>query len=286
MKRLLTTLAVLLTLAGAAQATARDTAARKPVLAATASGLTYHVFRADPITLRPVAGGRSWASGSLIAASRSPDGTWLAVVGNDGRTLRVVRVGTMRSAGSLQFGAAVNLIGWLSNRLLVASKGYAVVGIDVITRRVLWERPLEPGWYTAAEALAPDRIVLVLRPPIVSGPARVVVIRANGAVRSIELDRLLVAAPVPAEEVRTPGLAVDPAANRAYVVDADGLIAEVDLDAMTVAYHGGSRTLAKVPSDHYRQSVWLGNDMLAVTGTDWSSSEVNGSTQSVTTPTG
>src|SRR3954454_13626943 len=63
MRRLLVSVAVLVALAGAAQATARDTAARKPVLAATASGLTYHVFYADPVSLRALAGRRSWSCG-------------------------------------------------------------------------------------------------------------------------------------------------------------------------------------------------------------------------------
>src|SRR3954447_13609386 len=97
MRRLLLSVAVLLALSGAAQATARETVARKPVLAATASGLTFHVFQADPVTLRPV--GRSWASAGWTDASRSPDGKWLVVVGNDRSTIRFVRLATMRSAG-------------------------------------------------------------------------------------------------------------------------------------------------------------------------------------------
>ena len=137
MKRLLFSVAMLLALAGAAQATARDTTARAPVLAATASGLTYHVFYADPISLQPVAHGRSWTTAGFMASSRSPDGTWLAVVRNDGAALRFVRLATMRFEGSAQFGrfGDVHPIAWLSKRLLVVSTGFpgsesAVVGID------------------------------------------------------------------------------------------------------------------------------------------------------------
>src|SRR3954463_4146008 len=119
MRRLLLAVALLLALAGAAQATARDSAARTPVLAATASGLTYHVFYADPVSLRAVAGRRSWSSVGFSAASRSPDGAWLAVVTNNGATLRFVRLATMRTSGSLELGRGAQPIAWLSKRLLV-----------------------------------------------------------------------------------------------------------------------------------------------------------------------
>ncbi len=295
MRRLLISVAVLVALTGAAQATARDTAGRKPVLAATASGLTYHVFRADPISLRPVAGGRSWSSAGFTDVSRSPDGTWLAAVGTDGSTLRFIRLSTMRSAGSVQlgYGRFVDLhpLAWLSKRLLVArfygSLGQEVAGIDAVTRRVLWRRSLESSTSIVAAAHTADRVVLVVGRMVRSGPAQLLVIRANGAVRSIGLDRIVVASTeAPAEELRTPGLAVDPAANRAYVVDADASFAQVDLDAMTVAYRG-SRTPAKVPADRARQAVWLGNGMLAVTGLDSSVATVDdGMGQFSSTPAG
>jgi hypothetical protein len=195
----------------------------------------------------------------------------------------------MRSAGSVDLGLVglVQPVGWLSNRLLVGTTRYggSVIGVDVVARRSVWQRTLDG--MVVAEAHISGCVVLVVRPNLVSGPARVFVIRATGPDHSIALDRLLVAAPVPAaEETRAPGLAVDAATNRAYVVGADGLIAEIDLEALTVAYHGGERTLAKVGADRYRQAVSLGNGMLAVTGTDWSTVEVNGGLQGTTTPAG
>jgi hypothetical protein len=293
MRRLLAALAMLLALVGAAQATARDAAARKPVFAATASGLTYHVFRADAVTLRPVAGGRSWASDGFMSVSRSPDGQWLAAVSNNERTLRFVRLATMRSEGSVTLGryAGLHPVGWLSKRLLVAWTGYgaagSVVGIDAASHDVVWKRLLEDQTAVLAGARSGDRAVLLLGRNVGSGPAQLLVVGANGAVRSIGLDRMLVAGSGNgAEALRAPGLAIDAAANRAYIVDADALVAQVDLGAMTVAYSGGSRTLAKVMPGRERQAIWLGNGMLAVTGSDSSMSEVNGVVQFATTPAG
>jgi hypothetical protein len=295
MGRLLVSLALLLALTGATQATARDAAARKPVFATTASGLTYHVFRADPITLRPVAGGRSWASEGFMSVSRSPDGRWLAASSNNEGTLRFVRVATMRSEGSVTLGRrymGLHPVAWLSRGLLVAWTGYygaagSIIGIDAASHHVVWRRSLEDKTTVIAGERAGDRLVLLLGRNASSAPARLLVVGANGAVRSIELDRMLVAASGNgADALRAPGLAVDASANRAYVVDADALVAQVDLGAMTVAYSGGSRTLAKVMPGRERQAIWLGAGMLAVTGSDSSTAEVSGVVQFTTTPAG
>ncbi len=295
MRRWLVSLAVLLALAGAAQAAVRATTARKPVLAATASGLTYHVFHADPISLRPVAGGRSLATDGFMAASQSPDGTWLAVVRNDGAAVRFVRLATMRLEGKVQFGrlADVHPIAWLSERLLVASTGFpgstsAVVGIDARLRKVVWRRPLH-GVGVLAEGRARDNVVLVLGASKGSAPASLLLVSAGGRARSVALERVVAGASDgrSAGTLVSPGLAIDASTNRAYVVDADALVAQVDLGAMTVAYHGGGRTFAKVMAGRARQAIWLGNGMLAVTGSDASVSTVeDGMGQFASTPAG
>ncbi len=83
---------------------------------------------------------------------------------------------------------------------------------------------------------------------------------------------------------RFPGLAVDRAGRRGYVVDPDGTIAVVSLGSLQVSYHRAStsRTLferldswleptaqAKGDRGPWRQAQWLGDGLLAVTGTDW-----------------
>src|SRR4051812_42720389 len=185
MTRLLSSLAVLLTLAGAAQATARETAARKPVLAATASGLTYRVFRADPISLRPVAGGRSWASAGFMDTLRSPDGTWLAALRNDGSAIRLVRLARMRLEGNVRFGRVqVRPGGWASDQLLVASTALrgtpgAVVGIGATARRVVG-RPSRAGPDLRGRAGSADRVFALAGPWRRSGRPSLLLVSAKG----------------------------------------------------------------------------------------------------------
>ena len=45
------------------------------------------------------------------------------------------------------------------------------------------------------------------------------------------------AGPQPIVHYARPGLAVDAAANRAFVVSGDGSIAEIELESLTVSYH-------------------------------------------------
>lgn len=82
---------------------------------------------------------------------------------------------------------------------------------------------------------------------------------------------------------RFPGLAVDGGGRRAYVADPDGTIASVSLGSRRVSYHrpGTSRTLfqrldgwlepvaqAKGDRGPWWQAQWLGDGLLAVTGTN------------------
>ena len=68
-----------------------------------------------------------------------------------------------------------------------------------------------------------------------------------------------------------PGFAVDPQAEQAYVVGGDGTVAQIDLSKMTVSYPYQPRTLAhaeKTLSGPIRQATWLGNGLLAITGSN------------------
>jgi hypothetical protein len=73
--------------------------------------------------------------------------------------------------------------------------------------------------------------------------------------------------------MRTRGLAVDPATRRAYVVGADEPVAEVDLRTLHVTYHAlapvrSLQARAKDIRGPYRTATWLGDGVLAVTGTN------------------
>jgi hypothetical protein len=285
MVRLVSSIAVVLTLAGVAQASApragehSAAAQRKPILATTTMGLTPRLFLADPVSLRARAGRSLAVEFTWTDFSRSPDGS-LLVLSQQSRgysaELRFIRVGAMRFTGTMRFSAQyVRALGWFSSRRLLAVVDSSLLGIDVTTRKVVWQRPLA-GTVLAA-ARRSNRLVLLVAPDAM-GSATVLAVDANGSVKSVAVDRVLAgfghesSSPGSIGTMREPGLAVDPVGNRAYVVGAGEPIAQVDLSAMNVAYQGGSRTFAKVIPGPQRQAIWLGNGMLAVTGTDRSMS--------------
>jgi hypothetical protein len=104
-------------------------------------------------------------------------------------------------------------------------------------------------------------------------------------VRDVVLDEI-VAGSRPVNDVsahRHPGLAVDPAGERAYVLSPEGLVADVDLDTSAVTYHMPSHRTspfarlrdwveptaeAKASSGPSRHAQWLGNGLIAVSGVD------------------
>jgi hypothetical protein len=129
--------------------------------------------------------------------------------------------------------------------------------------------------------------MLLLAPVKGIGPARVAIVDRRGAVRFVELERIragtqLVDSTSHRVRQHLPGLAVDPAGRRAFVV-APGLVASVDLASLAVSYHEPARTTAvfarlrdwldpaayaKGASGPTRTARWLGGGLLAVTGAD------------------
>ena len=117
-------------------------------------------------------------------------------------------------------------------------------------------------------------------------PARLLVADAWGNVGSVELDRVAAGRESRSDgvlEERVPALTVDAAGRRAYVFSPDRLIAAVDLDALTVTYHDldEERSLlarlagwlhppahAKASEGPTRYARWLGDGLIAVTGSD------------------
>jgi hypothetical protein len=167
----------------------------------------------------------------------------------------------------------------------------AVLAIDPSARKVLWRRSIDGSVIDARPS--PDGLVVLAAPADGIGPARILSIGVDGSVRAVVLDR--VSAGFRRDqgsedfvgERRSPGLAIDPVGNRAYVVGAGEPIAQVALASMRVSYHGGSRTLAKAVSGPWRVATWLGNGMLAVAGTDSSvHTDLQGRVQQTMTPSG
>jgi hypothetical protein len=239
------------------------------------------LLEVDPFTLAPA--GRSLELGhkGVASWSGSPDGRLLAlgpwddprVMIVDRVSLRVVREIALRP------GYYAQALVWVAPGRLLALVGSCCIGggwvaaIDPERGRVLVERTV-PG-FVRGHARLPDRLVLLLAPASI-GPASLAVAGADARLRTAALPETLAGSRrVPGHdyrmEIRTPGLAVDPEARRAYVLGADEPVAEVDLRALRVTYHvvDRRRTLHVRTKDvrgPYRTAAWVGDGVLAFTG--------------------
>jgi hypothetical protein len=160
--------------------------------------------------------------------------------------------------------------------------------IDPVARLVrattdLWGEPAGVG-------RSGDALVVLETPRNEIGPARLTLLNGDASVRSVQLEQVSAGTSVktdpggePVITHRVPALAVDPGGERAYVVQADGPAAEVDLRTLQVAYHdlNAPRSLvsrlsswltppaeAKASDGPRRDGRWLGDGLIAVTGSD------------------
>jgi hypothetical protein len=162
-----------------------------------------------------------------------------------------------------------------------------VVSVAARSGRVT-ERRRVPGTVVRF-ARSKAEFVLLAAPRNRIGLAKLVV-AGGGRLRTVKLARVeagLVPGSLRNAAISTdrfPGLAVDGCGRIAYVADPDGAIATVSLSSLRLSYHrpGTSRTLfdrldgwlepiaeAKGDRGPWRQAQWLGDGLLAVTGTNW-----------------
>ena len=259
-----------------------------------------------PLTRRRVAVG---TYGSL--AVFSPDGSKLALAGRDATDgLQLVDVARMRRRGVVRPGGELSAAGWLRPNRLAAvvwtpRRLYRVL-IDPLRRRIVERRVMRGPTWVADAGRSRRRLVVLLAPPASIGSARLAVIDGEGRVRTALLAE--VHAGVEHESgqparVLKPALAVDPVRERAYVVTAGSLMAEVELASLRVRYQSVTepRSLAgrlrgwlepeaaaKGPAERVvRNALWLGVDRLAVTGVDDHVEEkVGGRPREVSVPAG
>jgi hypothetical protein len=175
------------------------------------------------------------------------------------------------------------------------SRLYALVGqgadlslltIDTATAKIVARAPVEGPLLEVARSA--DGLVLLTGQDNTIAPVRLVVIGFDGSVRTIQLDRILAGTHIdehskdPLGTTNMPGLAVDPTAGVAYVVDGSGLAASVRLSDLSVTYHQlGTGSLlrrlagwlvpvaqAKGANGPTLTAQWLGNGLLAVAGSE------------------
>ncbi len=197
--------------------------------------------------------------------------------------LRFVNARSMRVLGDLNLGSPqFSSVTWLRpDRLLAVVYGDSRLIAVVDPQRRALVRQVALSRRPEAVARIADSLVLLLGNEGSFAPAVLAIVDAEGSLRTVTLDRIsigTVSDPLtPSFQVRRPGLAFDPATRRAFVVGADFTVAEVDLETLDVAYHGGSaRSLAKYSTGPIRSAVWLGNGLLAVTGTVYSGDATKG----------
>jgi hypothetical protein len=234
--------------------------------------------RVDPKTLRAVRGQRAPLDNDSWAWSFAPDRGRIALVSDSpGPELRLIDLRTMRVIGDARLArrGSAWATAWVSPRRLLGvvvtrADDTVVAGVDPATRRVLWRRNLG-GSLRVGEAFH-NGLVLILGPRRDVGPSRLVRVSAGGGIRSAPL------AEIPSGTAGSldsrPGLAIDHAAARAFVVQAGSPVAEVDLRSLQVREHTpllrGRAPDATMGAT--RDAFWLGKGLLAVTGRDIRSS--------------
>ena len=282
-------------------------------MAIAPDGSDSRLVRLKPATLAVTA--RSAWLGPIGAWVVSPDRHLLALGFSAGSssertTLRFANVGTLRL---VRQGASLD--GWLEAALwrtptrLVAlvssSSDVAVETVDTVSKAVVGRRSL--GGIAGHLANVPDALVVLVEQPNAVGIASLAVVGADGGVRSVRLDRIRAGWSVPDDQGadpirtgRTPGLAVDPTGT-AYVLDASGLVAAVDLRSLEVSYHSLHPTSlaarffdwltpsaqAKGMNGPMRSATWLGDGLIALTGSDYTATQAkDGNADFTQTPAG
>jgi hypothetical protein len=250
--------------------------------------------RFDPLTLDPVSP-RVEIGEYHGAWSLSPDRRRLALGISSGvstlsppRPIRarvgiiIVDLETMKIVEEVVTGGFADALAWLTPRRLVASAGGGGVLVDpetgkIVRRRLGLRRPF-------ASVRSVNRVVMLSLGPRRQAESQrrrgdasvhLSVIGARGHRRTVALDRIRLATRAEGRWDQ-PGLAVDSATERAYVVAADAPVAEVDLRTMRTSYHRldlphGSRDPRGRPQGlvlRSRTATWLGQGRLLVSGRD------------------
>jgi hypothetical protein len=269
----------------------REWTAQAPALRGPLYGMLWTkgratLLRLDPLTLRVKAGRRLALGPNAWASAFSPDRSRLVVSNGRAGGVRIVDLARMKVVKTITSFGRPTLISWVAPNRLLWLEGYHVVAADPLKGRVL--RRTSVDWTLLRSATVPGRLLLLFAPSSTLGPARLAVVDGDGGVRTVALARISAGfepfgdAKKPGRQ-RRPGLAVDPAGNRAFVVGGGEPVAEINLATLEVRYPALTQSTsfpgrlrgwlepaaaAKGLNGPDRRALWLGNDLLAVTGED------------------
>jgi hypothetical protein len=256
-----------------------------------------YLVRADARTMRPRRGESLPLSGHWLGPSFSPDGKLLAV-GSDGfGDVWLVDTRRLRLVGTVQAEEYGNVIetAWARGKLVAVvdrccrdetTEGLTVAVFDAARRAPISGHRIDGSLQAAARTSS--GLVLVLGPRGRVGTARLAVADADGGPEVVALDRIAAGSEWreghPIGRAVTPGVAVDDAGRRAFVVGAGTPVAEVDLETHAVKYHDLTAPVSLLgrlhdwlqpaaeakapPNGPQRFARWLGNGYLAVWGVD------------------
>jgi hypothetical protein len=254
----------------------------------------------DERTLQPY-GPRSARLGFAGTWALEPGGKPLAAIAvtpSENDSTQLVRFVNLDSRRLVRRTIALDGYAWAlvwarPDRLVVlvgncCTRGFAIETFDTGSRELVSRTDVAGD--IGAVARPVDGLVVLETPLNAIGPSRLDVIAADGALRSVALDRVVAGVRWPDDGTadplgtrREPALAVDPGTNRAYVVQPDGPAAAIDLGALVVSYHDlvAPRSVlsrfsawlvhaaqAKGMDGPGRTATWLGDGLLAVTGSD------------------
>lgn len=285
-------------------------------LALAGDGTGSVLEQLDPATLSPLRRSARLAGGAS-GWTVSPEHRLLAIdtypSSSDGSTstLRFANAATLRWVRrGIRLDGYFVAASWPAESRLYAltgassGSGLSLQTVDTVAKKIVAHKAI-PG--TAASVAHTEGGLVVLGEPANAvAPASLVVVGREGAVRSVVLDRILAGTHVdessndPIATTRQPGLAVDAANGVAYVVDPSGLVAEIRLADLAVAYHRLDRSFlsrlagwltppaeAKGLEGPVLEATWLGDGLIAVTGTSNSTTRrKDGSTVFSTGPAG
>jgi hypothetical protein len=249
--------------------------------------------RIDTASLEPVGKGVYVGRGSGSWAF-SPDRSLLALAAetiSGNGIVRILDPTSLRQRGALRLAGPAGPVAWpRRDRVLAISSGPSdnrlqAVVYNPLTHRVVRRTEIAGGLFGVART--PAGLVLLLAPSNRIGPASLALVAPSGAVRSTGLGISAGSKPPTGPpylfERRVPGFAVDPAGKRAFVVPAGGTVLEVELPTLAVRTRELSRPVsllgrlrnwlepaaqAKASEGPTRTARWLGNELIAVSGSD------------------
>lgn len=249
----------------------------------------------------------------------SPDGTQLAV-GTESQagatpvaSVQWVDPAAVTRIATTKLGdGSVAAMAWSADRVNLVLRtwccpgSFEIVGVSSRTHKVISRRRFERNVIDVRRA--GGRLAVLTSPELGVGTASLLVVDADGALRSAALDQIAAGFDVPDESgtpasfrQSIPGLAVDPDGGRAFVVPGSGPVAEVSLATLSVVYHTLAEPVSLLGRVHswlepaaaakglngpVREARWLGAGVLAVTGADEAALQVNNQLRVTRTPVG